>query len=623
MNEKSQKPSLGAIGSFIAFFFRNTLVLLRQNAKVVTAFVLICSTLSLIGTSTLTSLTTMVLMRAAGVSYIVPANLAQVMLNPVGILVLVVEQVIATLIALFQVGGLLHAFSMSQIGRETNLYSMFVVGARTCARAIRPRNWLIVPFMLVLLPLAKVLPLSSTTYKLVLPGFINQTIEYTPAYRMLYAGAYAALLCLTLVFIFAINIFVLREEGFVRACSQSRQLVRGRYLSTVVALAVLTLVLNVAINTVASAVTVNVSELLALLGSGLGVATRSAQMGTYTHVLRSLLQALLIPAVNNAGLAVLFYRYLDDEELVGSLARSSFSTRRVSPQGRRAIVASLVAVLAAATVYLAQRYSFLIEPVDRPLVCAHRGDNVNAPENTMPAFELAFSEGLPWIELDVHQTADGVIVCSHDASIARVTGHDLKISEHSFEELSRHEMLDDMPGSYEHVTIPTLEEVLTKAKEQGVRVQVELKGSEGDVDFEEHVLAVIDKTGMHDEVMVIGQSAEHMMRVAELDPTITKGYCMFVAQGDLADIPYTDNVSIEETNVTPELVRELHDRGIEVFCWTVDLEDTVQYLVSCDVDVIGTDNPLLISSALDLADYSGGLPRVIYLLLDVIANMSR
>ena len=48
-------------------------------------------------------------------------------------------------------------------------------------------------------------------------------------------------------------------------------------------------------------------------------------------------------------------------------------------------------------------------------VCNYRGDNVNAPENTMPAFELAAKENLSWIELDVHQTSDGIIICSHDS----------------------------------------------------------------------------------------------------------------------------------------------------------------------------------------------------------------
>ena len=55
----------------------------------------------------------------------------------------------------------------------------------------------------------------------------------------------------------------------------------------------------------------------------------------------------------------------------------------------------------------------------------------------------------------------------------------------------------------------------------------------------------------------------------------------------------------------------------------MDLEDTVQYLVSCDVDVIGTDNPLLVSAALDHTDYRGGLPRILNILLNIMANMAR
>ena len=109
----------------------------------------------------------------------------------------------------------------------------------------------------------------------------------------------------------------------------------------------------------------------------------------------------------------------------------------------------------------------------------------------------------------------------------------------------------------------------------------------------------------------------------ELDPTITKGYCMAVAIGDLNDIPYTDNITIEETYVTPELVRNMHAKGVKVFCWTVDKDDTVQYLVSCGVDVIGTDNPMLITAALDKADYSGGLSRAFHIVMHMIANMDK
>ncbi len=623
MDARRAKERAGALSFELVFFLKNTLLLFRQNFRVVTVFIIACSLFSLLATSLLTSATTNLLMIVTGNTYMSPANLRDVILNPLSILVLLVEQIVATQIALFQISGLLHAFSMGQFGLETDLDSMFATALRTCRKAAHPKNWLIVVFLLVLMPLTKLMPLAGTNYKLIVPGFINQTIDYTAAYSVAYAILHTVLVCLVLVYVFSINFFVLRDEGFMASCAESRRLGKGRYLKTVLFLGTLTLLTNFLINSVSSTITINVSELIGLLGAARGIVTRSAAVGTYTYALRQLLQGLLIPAVTNAGLAVCFFLYLDESETIGTLSRETFRRRSVPLPIKRAISVAAGILLVGGAFFLATHYAYLGQTVDRPLVCAHRGDNVNAPENTMPAFELAFSENLSWIELDVHQTSDGIIVCSHDSSIGRVTGHDLEICEHTYAELAQYEMGDWMPGVFEHVTIPTLEEVLTSAKEHDVNVQVELKGSEGDKDFEEHVLETIQRTGMHDNVMVIGQDARRMMRVAELDPTITKGYCMFIAQGRIEDIPYTDNVTIEESNVTPDLVKRLHDEGIKVFCWTVDLEDTVQYLVSCDVDVIGTDNPLLVSAALDRADYRGGLPRILNILLNIMANMAR
>jgi len=623
MNTQDIRERAAAFGKDIARFLKETLGLILQNRTSVILFILISSVFSLMATSGLTSLTTWLLMRLSGVSYISPANIASVVLRPTSLLVLLLEQVLATLIALFQIAGLLHAYSMSQIGLETNLSSLFAAGLRTCRKALRPKNWLVVLFVLVLLPLTKVMALSSTTYKLVIPGFINQTIEYTSTYRVAYALLYAALLGVTLVFIFAINLFVLRDDDFITSCKESAKLGKGSYLRTVASMGVLTILVSVLVNTVASALTINIAEFVSFATGGTGVVTQSAKVGTHTYALRQILLSLIVPAVNNAGLTVLFYTYLDERELVRTLSPGTFKRHHMTRTATRVALVCGVALVTGTLGFLSFKYSFLAEPVDRPLVCAHRGDNVNAPENTMPAFELAFSENLQWIELDVHQTSDGVIVCSHDSSIKRVTGHDLQISTHTYDELVQYEMGSWMPGVFEHVTIPKLEEALTSAKEHGVNVQVELKGSKGDVAFEEHVLDVINACGMHDNVMVICQDATRMQRVAALDPTITKGYCMVIAQGRVEDISYTDNVTIEENNVTPELVHRLHDEGILVFCWTVDLEDTVQYLVSCDVDVIGTDNPLLISAALDHADYAGGIARVYHIFLNTIANMAR
>jgi glycerophosphoryl diester phosphodiesterase len=57
----------------------------------------------------------------------------------------------------------------------------------------------------------------------------------------------------------------------------------------------------------------------------------------------------------------------------------------------------------------------------RVLVIAHRGNSSVAPENTLPAFRSAAALGVDLVELDYHQTVDGVPVVIHDGTLERTT----------------------------------------------------------------------------------------------------------------------------------------------------------------------------------------------------------
>ena len=604
-------------------FFKRVLLLFTQDYVETALFILFCTIITAATTSILKKLLVKAMMLVSGVTYIAPVNLKQVLLNPLSIIMMLLFAVIVTLMSLFEIAGLLHTFSVAQAGRETNLTCMFMAGFRACWKALNPRNWPIMVFILVLVPLTKLLPLSGSTFKLILPGFVNQTIDYTKWLNVLYYVLYWVLILFLAVYIFSINGFVLQKESFFKSCSKSRKICKGHVIEVLLNMFLLTVILNFAINSVSSIIVVNGEELMSFMRRTGNVVAKSEAVGTYTYALRQVLKSFLSPAINNAALTVLFYKFLDDKTKKETVSSEVHELKEYSMKRTVAFVVSLAVVSLAIIGVMTYRYSYLFESVDRPLVCAHRGDNVNAPENTMPAFELAASENLKWIELDVHQTSDGVIVCNHDSTIKRVTGRNLAIHDVTYEDLSKIELGPWMPGEYEHVHICTLREALELAKENDMNVQVELKGHPADKNFEENVIKVINETGMHDNVMIIAQDASRLMRVMEIDPTITKGYCMVFAVGDLNDIEYTDNITIEETYVTPELVRAMHEKGIKVFCWTVDLDDTVQYLVSCDVDVIGTDNPMLINNALDKADYSGGLSRAAHILMHMIANMDK
>src|SRR5688500_18029388 len=54
-------------------------------------------------------------------------------------------------------------------------------------------------------------------------------------------------------------------------------------------------------------------------------------------------------------------------------------------------------------------------------IVAHRGASAYAPEHTLEAYRLAIAQGADYVEQDLGISKDGVLICSHDPSLERVT----------------------------------------------------------------------------------------------------------------------------------------------------------------------------------------------------------
>ena len=137
------------------------------------------------------------------------------------------------------------------------------------------------------------------------------------------------------------------------------------------------------------------------------------------------------------------------------------------------------------------------------------------------------------------------------------------------------------------------------------------------------MLRVVNKTGMHDRVMIISLFTDSIAKIKELDPGMTAAHAVMMTWTDYTEVEDADNLSAEVGTITPELVQALHEAGMKVFCWTADDPDGIQYLVSCGVDVIGTDDPVMVAKKLDEASYSGGFRRYYHLMMNTIAEMER
>lgn len=102
------------------------------------------------------------------------------------------------------------------------------------------------------------------------------------------------------------------------------------------------------------------------------------------------------------------------------------------------------------------RYQWLS---DAPLVIAHRGASSVAPENTLPAFELALEAGADGIELDLKLTLDGIVVVHHDQTLDRTTDGTGLVSDHTWAQLQALDAGSKHHRRYRGTLVPRLSDV--------------------------------------------------------------------------------------------------------------------------------------------------------------------
>ena len=152
---------------------------------------------------------------------------------------------------------------------------------------------------------------------------------------------------------------------------------------------------------------------------------------------------------------------------------------------------------------------------------AHRGALDLAPENTMAAFREALRVGYDCIEADVQETADGSLIIFHDATTGRLCEHDVPVRSLTYATLADHPLIrgahvEAFPGQ----CIPTLEEFLQFVAESGLKLQLELKLSDG-VPFTAAGLAAIRSalrnSGIENRTTITSFSADTVCAVGDWD----------------------------------------------------------------------------------------------------------
>jgi glycerophosphoryl diester phosphodiesterase len=117
----------------------------------------------------------------------------------------------------------------------------------------------------------------------------------------------------------------------------------------------------------------------------------------------------------------------------------------------------------------AQKVSLPV-PRHKFIVIAHRGDHVLVPENTLAEYENGIKNSVDFVEIDLRTTKDSVLVIMHDATVDRMTNGKGKISDLTYAELKKLEVIDKTKDTTAIYRIPTFEEVLKTCKKKIYRM---------------------------------------------------------------------------------------------------------------------------------------------------------
>jgi len=211
----------------------------------------------------------------------------------------------------------------------------------------------------------------------------------------------------------------------------------------------------------------------------------------------------------------------------------------------------------------------------RPLLLGHRGARRYAPENTLPAFDLALEHGCDGFEFDVRLTSDGRAVICHDPTLGSI-----EVACHTYTEI--------YPRAGHP---PCLEHVLARFASRAF-LDIELKVA----GLEHTVFTCLQESPPKRGYVASSFSADVVKALAERG-LVTGFICD--TQRELArwtGLP-GEYVIPHYKLIDRPLIEEIHASGRKAFTWTVNDERQMRRLAEWGVDGIISDDTALLAKA--------------------------
>jgi len=222
------------------------------------------------------------------------------------------------------------------------------------------------------------------------------------------------------------------------------------------------------------------------------------------------------------------------------------------------------------------------------LCIGHRGAMGYEPENTLLSIAKALALNVDWIEIDVYNIENHLVVF-HDRDLSRTTNGTGDICDRSFAYLRS---LDAGKGQ----KIPTLPEVLDLVNRR-CGINIELKG----INTAELVIKLIkeyiEQGWQYEDFLVSSFNHYELQKLKDTCPQIVIGILIYGLPLNYLDIATELNavaIIVESDFVTPKIVQNIQSKGFKIFVYTVNQPEQINAMKSLKIDGIFCNYPDLV-----------------------------
>lgn len=549
----------------------------------------------------------------SGYSYLTLKNAGAIMTNMVTYPVLLLMIILAVLIAGFEISVLYTGFRAAAAGKNMRISTMLAGGFRRFLKLCTPKK---IPALLtgvmsyIMFELIPIYELTKISRR------VNDVTNYISDYRLF--RTIAVFLLILMVGFSFYNIFVTcfhtfgSKEG-EELYKSARSFWRGRKFKTGLVYAA-GFIVYVVLYAVVYFVCIAITTCLVVL-----FAKEKYEIMLVGEIGRNIKMVLIyfasvFSAILGAGITVaVFYHYKPEQRdkiiTSGSYNNSPWLKRTFTIVGIAVAVGTLYSIVDVVR-------NGNLSDMSGMVIMSHRGDSEEAPENTLPAVELAIEKRADYVEVDVRETKDGQIVVMHDGSVLRTTGVNKNISDMTYDEIQKLDAGAKFSREYAGTRVPLLSEVLEACKSR-INVNIEVKVTSKDSPyFIRNIISLIEEMSMEEQCIFQSSNYDCLKEIKSYNIELRTGLIVPAGFGDYFQDRNVDFFSVSSAYLQTDKVDKAHENGKRLYAWTVNSYAELMRMKSLGVDGIITDRPLYAREVIDGNENTHSLVSYIKMLLN-------